>query len=484
MKRPTTPAGWTALLAALSCDPMEADKALREETGETAVEGDSDEVDEDCSEPARLDHFVTDEDMRALVLVSSESGAGFGQSVSLLGDLSGDGMGDLAVGAPDADASNGQVFLWLGPMVPDRLASDDADGRLLGTDGDQLGQALAGGGDIDADGAMDLAIGAPGGSRVVLLLSSTYSSEDRDLVADTVLETDSAGSGLGTYVDLLPDLDGDGIGDVVAGDAQDGAGGEGAGAVFVALGPISAGTWLVEDADLKLLGDPGDSVGLARHGGDFNGDGYNDLAVGAPLADDEVGKAWVIYGGAVAGVSPLEDANGSLLEVPTFGDSIHFGQTLTSAGDLEGDDADEIAVGSTIVEEEMWSLVSIFEGHGSTLYRWIEGVHEAGVDTVMSPGDFDGDGSGDMVWGMPRADVYETENSGFVSILFVESEPVAGSSQGMDLEHSHFYWSSPDAATGTSVDGESDLSGDAISDIAIGVPGAYYGAAVVLSGCW
>lgn len=197
----------------------------------------------------------------------------FGSSAVLVGDLDGDSIRDLAVGAPKR-AAKGAVELISG-----------ADGSLLGTltgavAGDDFGAALDFGGDTDGDGSGELLVGAPGFDgtggngcgRVQLFELAT-------LATDATFDGLAAGHGLGRSVAALGDYDGDGVADFAAG----------ASGVADAQGDTTGGV-VVFDRTGALLhvrvgNDDGDGLGTRCAAlSDRDGDGLGELAFSAPSA--------------------------------------------------------------------------------------------------------------------------------------------------------------------------------------------------------
>jgi len=247
--------------------------------------------------------------------------AGF--AVALVGDLDGDGVADVAGGAPfhDAAASNaGQVLVLSGATgsVLLDIKGDDA--------GDRFGSALAGASDIDGDGTPDLIVGAPGvnapggwdGGRVTVHsgLSGSILHVFEHLEEAEVFGSAVAGGG---------DFDGDGVPDVV------GAAPDGYGDVFVHSG--------IDGSLLHTFTGPlnndllGSSVAVAS---DLDGDGAADLVLGAVQVSYGQ-KGYVVIRSGRTGeqlyIQPGDEVLGQ------------FGAAVAWLGDVDGDDRPEIAVG-------------------------------------------------------------------------------------------------------------------------------------------
>jgi hypothetical protein len=247
----------------------------------------------------------------------------FGSAVADIGDINGDGVRDLAVGAPnDDDGSDNAGAIWILMMNADgrvggRQKISQTAGRLDGSlsADDNFGAAITGIGDLDGDGTPDLAVGAPGGDDGgtdrgevwILFLDVEGKVQDKQRIADGGGGFDgdlNDGDRFGTAVADIGDINDDGIRDLAVGVPNDDDGSDNAGAVWILTMEVGGRV----DGRQKISKDAGgfngnlskdDYFGTAIAGiGDLDNNGVPDLAVGAPGDDDggtDKGAVWVLF---------------------------------------------------------------------------------------------------------------------------------------------------------------------------------------------
>jgi hypothetical protein len=233
-------------------------------------------------------------------------GDALGSALAGAGDLDGDGLADVVIGAPGSDRGGtdaGAVGLFLGPVADGVHTLDDADLILTG-DGAQryLGEQVAPGGDLDGDGRDDLLVVThpePAASVTwVVDVDGARGVHPVDDLARSWLVAgarfDRAGAAL-----CASDMDGDGARDLAVGAYASDAGHDDAGAIYLVLGPLRGGAHSLGEADFAWTGvAEGDYAGRALAcGADLTGDGVGDLAVGAPYHDGGgafSGGVWVV----------------------------------------------------------------------------------------------------------------------------------------------------------------------------------------------
>lgn len=226
-------------------------------------------------------------------------GGSSGATLALAPDCDGDGLDDVLLGVSASDSA----FLVFGGISGD-LDVLDADVVLAGTvSGDAAGASVAGVGDVTGDGAGDLAVGAPGtASDTLTNAGAVYLWTDLGTAPTStrvggLVSGDRAGIGVGG----LGDVDADGLQDVGVGATGEATAGASAGAVYLFYGTAAVGSWDFAAPDALLTGTAGDAAGESVIGlGDLNGDGIDDLGVGAVRAGSlSSGEVYVLLGGTL-----------------------------------------------------------------------------------------------------------------------------------------------------------------------------------------
>ncbi|MDP6935681.1 MAG: integrin alpha, partial [Myxococcota bacterium] len=237
--------------------------------------------------------------------------------VSDCGDVDGDGLDDLLVGARANDemgSNAGKAYVILGVSlgVTDSMALSDADHTLLGENADDYaGRSLSGAGDVDGDGLDDLVVGVPenddvadksGKACVVLGPSLTAATALSLADADYTFLGENADDVAGWSVDGDMDVDSDGLSDLLVSAHQNSETGEQAGKNYLVLGSSlgASATLSLSDADHAFTGaSAGDFTGWSvGSAGDVNGDGRDDLLFGAYTSSDageNAGKVHLLF---------------------------------------------------------------------------------------------------------------------------------------------------------------------------------------------
>jgi hypothetical protein len=271
------------------------------------------------------------------IVITGSAGERFGYSLALAGDVDGDEIDDLIVGAPDNDTDApdvGAAYIFLGSEnigdIPDRAY--DADVIIVGENAyGQLGHSVSSAGDADMDGCDDVLVGAPYTEYGMAFLF--YGGNPMDTDADCTYTGAIAKDRFGWSVAGGLNLDGSTQPDIAIGAPESSSS---KGAVRVILNPAKAAPKVV-----TLTGESqGDRFGYSLAILDFNGDVYGDVAVGAPFAND-VGEVQMFYGASTAGkFDRTADLTFSVGE-----DDDEFGLSIAS-GDPRTDGMSDLLVGA------------------------------------------------------------------------------------------------------------------------------------------
>ena len=445
-----------------------------------------------------------------------------GYSVDAAGDVNGDGIDDLVVGASDYFGDLAETYIVFGAAKTfspslDLAELTGADGlRLRSSSSNGAGASVAGIGDINGDGLADVAAASPG-IYFYNATAGTYVVFGSDAIrADPTIELDTLDgttgfqvvgneSAFSVRVAGAGDVNGDSFDDLVVGSQN--YGGTYAGATFVVFGSRAG---FPSDLDMTALdgmegfrvdGDyAGDQSGAAvAGGGDVNGDGLDDFVIGAPYADSggrtDFGALYVVFGArdgfsADFSLGSLDGSSGFRLNGGATGD--RTGASVAMAGDLNGDGIDDLIFGAPSADPggranagasyvvfgsrdgfaANLDLASLDGGNG---FR-IDGARAGDLaGTVAGAGDFNGDRIDDLIIGAQGADDFNGESY----ILFGASEPRPAILDLADIDGLNGIRLGGSAG-GASVSGVGDVNADGFDDVMVGA--GYAGEAYVVFG--
>jgi hypothetical protein len=301
-------------------------------------------------------------------LVGSQKDSYLGVSVSTAGDVNADTYDDVIVGASgyaNGQAAEGQVQVFFGAttgLTTTRVFTFESNqvGALLGT-------AVSAAGDVNCDGWDDVIVGAPQydhdeikeGAALVF-----YGATDGISTTYTILDSNQAEAEFGAAVSAAGDVNGDGCDDVIVGAPQADSVLEDVGAAYVFFGSPSG----VQTTPSRVIAGQstgtqfGAAVGAA---GDVNGDGYDDVIVGAPyyIGDQNIEGAVFVYLGSASGLT-----TGAAWRGEGDKNDTAFGFAVASAGDVTGDHYVDLIIGAPLYkhdDKEIHGRAFVYLGTGN-----------------------------------------------------------------------------------------------------------------------
>lgn len=349
-------------------------------------------------------------------LESNQAYTSFGYSVATAGDVNGDGYSDVIIGAPYYDGlrltDEGMVYVYLGSSTG--LSATPSWTKESSQAYSRFGYSVATADDVNKDGYSDVVVGGPyydnGETDEGMIFVYHGSSTGLAASSSSSSEGNQASALLGFSVATAGDTNKDGYSDVIAGAPYYDNGETDEGRVYVYSGS-SSGLQVVKPS-LKEV-----NQSYARFGysvapaGDVNKDGYSDVIIGAPYYDNgeaDEGMVHVYFGSSSGpGTSP------SIVESNQA--SARFGHSVAVAGDVNGDGYSDVIVGAPFYDngEADEGKAFVYTGSASGLSSasiWSAEGNQASAGwgnlgySVAGAGDVNGDGSTDILVGLPYHD--------------------------------------------------------------------------------
>ncbi len=335
----------------------------------------------------------------SLTLEVNVGGAAFGTSVASAGDVNGDGYADVVVGAPLNGTGSAHVFMG----GPGGLSATPA---LTLTGGALFGTSVATAGDVDHDGFAEVIIGSPGSGQAFVFRGSAAGL----VAAPYIILAEPPSSGLfGCSVSTAGDVNGDGYSDVIVGASLASNGQSAEGLAYVYHGSPTG--LVTPSARLLEVNQANANFGVSVAGaGDVNGDGYFDVVVGADLWESgqvDEGGAFVFKGGptgvAAAPATTLQRNVANWL----FGHSVAEGGDVNGDGYADIVVGAPLADNPATTADE--GIAFVFRGSAAGINAAALDQLEPNIagylhgTAVSGGGDVDGDGYSDVLVGAPGA---------------------------------------------------------------------------------
>ena len=452
----------------------------------------------------------------------------FGISAKKAGDVNGDGKGDVIIGAVGDNNGLGVVYVVYGS---DALFSDiDTNATSFSpTQGfkiydsnaalnNYLGISASFAGDVNGDGIDDIIIGAPnknGSQGVAYVVYGNYTLTDVDLSSPsfnplqgfTITHTSKITPQVGISVNYAGDVNGDGVDDVIVGAISEDSARGSAYVIFGNKTPILN----IDLGDSNFspgkgfriwnsTGVYGEQFGnIVNYAGDLNGDNVDDIIIGAIGTNNINGAAYVVYGRKtgiidvdVSSVS-FYPAQGFLIWNSGGQYSDQLGYAVCGLGDINGDNIDDIAIGA-IGENGMKGAVYIIYGKGSNManvdlelgnFALDQGfkIHNSTVTTdlkvfgysVNNAGDINGDNVNDIIIGAYAEESLKGASYVILGRKNSRSDDLDLGSGDFDLTQGYKLTNSDPMGMffGVSVCSAGDVNGDNMTDLIIGAAGSY-----------
>ncbi len=469
-----------------------------------------------------------------------------GQSVSSAGDVNGDGLDDLIVGAPGVDINSnvdaGKSYVVFGKINSTSINLSSISAGTGGfaingeNNGDQSGHSASSAGDVNGDGLDDLIIGAfganignrtdAGKSYVVFGKTNTATINLSSIAAGTggfVINGDYDRGYSGHSVSSAGDVDGDGLDDLIVGapghttksDHPEGKSyvvfGKKDNTNAVNLSSVASGSggFVINGKDTPNTTGQSNSGRSVSSAGDVNGDGLDDLVIGAPGADpigkNNAGKVFVVFGKkddtSAVDLSTIESGTGGF--VINGEKAFDFtGDSASSAGDVNGDGLDDLIIeasnadpdgktnaGRSFVvfgtaDTDVIELSSVASGTGGFVINGEKAEDYSGI-SVSSAGDVNGDGLSDLIVGAYGADIIGI-NEGKSYVVFGKSNTNAVDLSSIAAGTGGFVINGKNAwdRSGDPVSSAGDVNGDGLDDLIVGahVVNTYTGKSYVIFG--
>ena len=477
------------------CDDTEATtNPGADEICEDSVDNDCDSTLDECALQGDLD-AATD----ASALLAGETLYDYaGSVVAGLGDVDGDGVDDFAVAAPGYDVSSneGRVYVFYGATSATSLASADVTYSGDSTDSG-LGLASAiGRGDLTGDGVNDLILGADSwdggatnGGALYLYAGGALST---GTASGPVIQGSLEAGQLGASI-AVGDIDADGYDDLLAGLPGMPNGDDIPGGVVAFLGPLSASMSTdVETADISLVGAADDDeagISLAWLG-DTNADGYGDFIIGAHYVGNDAGAAYLVLGPVTTGTFAEFASTAVTLSAAASEDLA--GRQVEAAGDVDGDGYQDVLVTSPFNDSGASDA-----GAAYVFYGPITASASLGAADVVLTGeadsdsfgwsaaglDSDGDGNSDIAVGAYRND----DGGSDAGAAYLWYGPISSGTSSASSADADITGSASGDQLGYSLDSAGDLDGDGYGELIVGArrestTDTYAGAAYIFQG--
>ena len=419
-----------------------------------------------------------------------------GYSVSNAGDVNGDGLDDIIIGAPGSvDATPGKAYVVFGQTgtpagINLSAVAQGNGGFVINGESGRAGFSVSAAGDVNGDGLADVVVGTTGGrSYVVYGTSSTSPINLSAVVSDSggfVINQPTTPLG-NLAVSSAGDVNGDGYADLIIRYQTE---------AYVQFGSsapstINLASWSSGAGGMKLTG-INSSSGVSA-AGDINGDGLSDVIVGDFAKSSNAGGAYVVYGttanATTIGLSTMAASQGFAINGQAANN--YAGYSVSAAGDVNGDGLADVIVGAYNYNSSVGrsyvvfgtsgaptsiNLTAVAAGSGGYAINGLSGGNDYAGYSVSSAGDINGDGLADVIIGATGTNPSTGSSAeggrafvvyGKTGTSMLQLSDVANGSGGFYIFNGQTYTD----VLGWSVSSAGDMNGDGYADLIVGATG-------------
>lgn len=416
-----------------------------------------------------------------------------GSVVRIVGDVNNDGFDDIMIAAHSYSSSRGKIYLIFGKASgwSNNISLSDSDASFIGeADGDGFSSISVKSGDVNGDGIVDILLGAPGNDQIGSDAGKSYLIFGKETgwannvniseAADVIFLPEAAGDNLGNSISFAGDINNDGIDDLLLGSYRAASNW---GKAYVVFGKESG--WdseiSVANADASYIAEAaGDILATTVTGlGDVNGDGIDDFAIGSEGNDaggNGAGKNYLVFG-KESGWSTNINISNSDASFLGIGASYYSGY-MRYAGDINGDGLSDFFIGAYGANNWLGTIHLLY---GSTTelsndvilsnygYNFIHHSYLAwsGGNDFSAFKDINNDGMDEMIF----SDQWESTVASSAGITYlVLGREDHYNNMKLNIKHSSFLGEAASDFAGVS-DSGGDVNGDGFVDLVIGARG-------------